>query len=239
MDSVYQILEYLPLRYKNEADFNYFSFLAKSVEQNYNAGNFHFAVIALHMIYMGIVYHYIYGIYRADKTRFDCVLIGFHEKLKIKSNDDISWQTFSKENESVIFQFYRAVGIPNDLIGDLKSPVQTRNTYLHANGAYLDSSEGFEKLSIAYLRNLNKIDDFCMGEYKKLYFSFIDEIMIDVEDMEEASQYIDTDFIQEFGINNIILKELCKIKDSEYPDSKKIFYYAIKNMFDDDSAVNL
>jgi len=66
METAYQIFEYLPLKHKNPSDTDYFSFLAHSVEQNYTAKNYHFSVVALHMIYMGIIYHYIYGIFPAS-----------------------------------------------------------------------------------------------------------------------------------------------------------------------------
>ena len=58
METAYQIFEYLPIKYKNPSDADYFSFLVHSIDQNYRAENYHFAVAALHMIYMGIVYHY-------------------------------------------------------------------------------------------------------------------------------------------------------------------------------------
>ena len=61
-----QIFEYLPLKYKNPSDTDYFSFPAHSVEQNCKAKNYHFSVVSLHMIYMGIVYHDIYGIFPAS-----------------------------------------------------------------------------------------------------------------------------------------------------------------------------
>ncbi len=102
METASQIFEYLPLKYKNPSDTDYFSFPAHSVEQNYKAENCHFAIVALHMIYMGIVYHYIYGIFRADKKRFEYVLIGFHDRLQVKEIDNISWHSFSNENESTI-----------------------------------------------------------------------------------------------------------------------------------------
>lgn len=228
METAYQISEYLPLKYKNPSDADYFAFLFHSVEQNYQAGNYHFAVVALHMIYMGVVYHYIYGILRADKKRFEYVLIGFHDRLQVKDVDNISWHSFSNENESTIFQFYRAVGIPNDQIGNLKAPVKKRNDILHANGIYLTSEEDFEERSQKYLQNLEKIHQFCVDEYTMLFFQFLDEIKIDIEDKIEAAQYIEEDFIQEFGINSIIIRSLSKIDESEYPEEKKLFHSVLQ-----------
>ena len=77
MNTTYQIFEYLPLAYKKPSDLDFFDFLVHFVGQNYEAKNYHFAVVALYMIYMGIVYHYIYGIFWADKKCFEYALIGF------------------------------------------------------------------------------------------------------------------------------------------------------------------
>ena len=228
METAYQIFEYLPLKYKNPSDTDYFSFLAHSVEQNYIAKNYHFAVVALHIIYMGIVYHYIYGIFRADKKRFEYVLIGFHDRLQVKELDNISWHSFANENESTIFQFYRAVGIPNDQIGNLKAPVKKRNDILHTNGIYLTSEEDFEERAQTYLQNQERIHESCLVEFKKLFLRFLDEIKIDVESKEEASQYIQEDFIQEFGINSTTIRFMSRIDESEYPEDKKYFHSALQ-----------
>ncbi len=228
METAYQIFDYLPIKYKNPSDADYFSFLAHSVDQNYLAENYHFAVVALHMIYMGIVYHYIYGIFRADPKRFEYVLIGFHDRLQVKEIDNISWLSFSNENESTIFQFYRAVGIPNDQIGNLKAPVKKRNAILHTNGIYLTSEDDFEDRSQKYLQNLERIHQFCADEYKTLFLLFLKEIKIAVENEAEATQYLEGDFIQEFGINSITLRTLSKIDESKYPEEKKFFYSAIQ-----------
>jgi len=228
METAYQIFDYLPIKYKNPSDADYFAFLVHSVDQNYQAKNYHFAVVALHMIYMGIVYHYIYGIFRADPKRFEYVMIGFHDRLQVKELGKISWHSFSNEKESTIFQFYRAVGIPNDQIGNLKAPVKKRNDILHTNGIYLTSENDFEERSQKYLQNLEKIRQFCADEYKTLFFQFLDDIKVDVEDETEAAQYFEEDFIQEFGISQIIIRFLSKIDESEYYGEKKIFYSAIQ-----------
>lgn len=230
METAYQIFEYLPIKYKNPSDTDYFAFLVHSVDQNHQAENYHFAVVALHMIYMGIVYHYIYGIFRADKKRFEYVLIGFHDKLQVNELDNISWHSFSNENESTIFQFYRAVAIPKDQIGNLKAPVKKRNDILHTNGIYLTSEDDFEERAQIYLQNLERIHGFCFDEFKKLFLRFLDETKIDVENKEEADQYLQEDFIQEFGINSRIIRSLSLINEPEYPEEKKYFYLAIQEM---------
>lgn len=222
-ENVQEILEYLPLAHKRQGDYDYFNFLIDSVQKNYDAENYHFSLVAIHMIYMGIVYHYIYGIYKADKKRFDYVLIGFHDMLKndgeVSDFNDMSWQNFSVINESTIFQFYRAVGISNDQIGNLKNPVKTRNDYLHANGTYLSNEEDFEKQVQVYLKNLEKIHQFCFNEYRILFSKFLGEIKIEIQDEGEAGEYLNNDFVRENGANIIILRDL--LKDS-YTKGKNI-----------------
>lgn len=234
MEIAYQIFEYLPLKYKNPSDAKYFSFLINSVEQNYNFQNYHFAIVALHMIYMGIVYHYIYGIYRADKNRFEYVLIGFYDVLKkgkIKDFSEISWHVFSIINESTIFQFFRAVAFPNDKIGELNSPVKKRNDILHTNGIFVQSEEEFEIQSKQYLKNLEKIHTHCVQEYKSLFFQFLNEIKFGMSNVDEAIQYLEQNFIKEFGINIKILQDIYySIPKSQYPRNKKRFFQAIEKI---------
>lgn len=229
MDTVYQIFEYLPLIYKTPTDTEYFNFLIHSIEQNYEIKNYHFALVALHMIYMGIVYHYIYVIFKTDKKRFEYVLIGFHDRLNIKNIYDISWHSFSNENESTIFQFYQAIGISKDEIGQLKAPVKLRNDILHTNGTFIYNEDQFENQAQIYLRNLQKIDQYCFNEYKKLLFQFLNELKVSIRNKEEALQYLEEYFLKEFEINLNIMKNLSKIDKSQYPEKKKIFYYVIKD----------
>ena len=236
MEAAYQIFDYLSLKYKSPSDMDYFAFLVHSVEQNYQAENYHFAVVALHMIYMGIVYHYIYGILRVDPKRFEHVLIGFHNQLEQRGNlkdfSDISWHNFSIINESTIFQFYRTVGFSKDEIKQLKKPVEQRNDILHTNGIYLASENDFEERSQKYLQNLVKIHLCCFNEFKTLLFQFLNEIMIDIENVSEAILYLEEDFIKEFGINLIIIRSLSEISESEYPERNKLFFSAFQEMIE-------
>ena len=183
------------------------------------------------MIYIGIVYHYIYGIFRADKKRFEYVLIGFHDFLeskKVKDFENLSWHNFSIIKESQIFQFYRAVGISKGDITILKKPVGERNDILHTNGKHLSSENDFEERSQVYLENLEKINQFCKSEYEKLFFEFLNDIEIEIEDEKEANEYLEQDFIKEYGISEKNIKQLTEIKRSEYPNKQKIFYKVVQ-----------
>ncbi len=231
MQTPYEIFEYLPLQYKDQSDLEYFQFLTHSVEQNYNAGNFHFALVALHMIYMGIVYHYIYAIFRADPKKFDLVLIGFHDFLeskKIKDFSNLSWHNFSIINEAHIFQFYRAIGLNKGDVKTLKNPVNNRNDLLHTNGSFLADENRFDELAQQYLQNLQKIHNACQPKYEKLYNKFLRSIKIKPT-KEEAEEFLAQDFIKEYGTNQQVIKDLSKKPKSSYIANTKIFFQVLKD----------
>ena len=169
-----------------------------------------------------------YNFYREKKFLFNNAPVAIWIADYSRITKFIRNHSFSNENESTIFQFYRAVGIPNDQIGNLKAPVKKRNDILHTNGIYLTSENDFGERSQKYLQNLEKIHQFCADEYKTLFIRFLGDIKVDVEDEAEATQYLEEDFIQEFGINSIIIQTISKIEESEYPKEKKLFYSAIQ-----------
>lgn len=233
METIYEIFEYLPLQHKEPSDLEYFEFLKSSVLQNYEAKNYHFALVAVHMIYMGIVYHYIYAISKADKKRFDYVLIGFHDFLEgknVKDFQNLSWHNFSIINESTIFQFYRAVGITKGDIKILKKPVTDRNDITHSNGSFVSEESEFEKRLEKYLQNIVKIDNFCRDEYLKLYNKFLRSIKIKILDESEAFGYLEQDFIREYGVNIKTIQKLAKTKKKDYPLKAKLIFNAIRLM---------
>jgi len=233
MDSFYQILEYLPLEYKISSDFIYFQKLLGSTERNLDAKDYHIALVTLHMIYMGVVYHYIYQLFRSSPKKFDSILIGFHHILKLKNNENISWHVFSKIYESSIFEFYRSLGLKQDVIGGLKSPVNNRNDILHTNGVYIDSESVFNERAQNYLNCLKKIDSACYENYCKLYKKFLRSVSVSLPDKEEANGYFIDDFIREYGVSRIACNNLLKLKKIEYPGSRnntRLFYLVLEDI---------
>ena len=228
MENFYKIIEYLPERYKSTDDQNYFDFLIQSVIDNYEQGNYHFSLVPLHMIYMGVVYNAIYAISSVDSKRFENILIGHHKRLEINDSSEIdSWQSFSRINETTIFQFYRAVGISGDEIRSLKEPVTQRNNLLHANGAYFSDKVKFGKEVATYLGNLDKIHTACLNEYQKLFSKFLKEISNEVLDEDEANLYLEN-FMRDYGVSRQVLIRLSKIQKREYPNKAKIIFNSVK-----------
>ncbi len=221
MDNAYKIFEYLPLKYKIASDFSYFDNLKNSVERNYNEGDYHFALAGLHMIYMGIVYHYLYRLHRSSPGRFDLMLIGFHNFLKKDENGEITWHSFCPIHESSIFDFYRSVGVKKDVIGILKKPVKSRNELMHTNGIYVSSENDFSDRSLNYLQCMEKIENFCNDILQKIFKRYLRSLKISLEDEEEAKDYILNDLVPEYGINQTQLVKLLKIKQIDYATTKR------------------
>ncbi|WP_462137987.1 hypothetical protein [Candidatus Mycalebacterium sp.] len=223
MKDLDEIFEYLPLKYKLPTDVEYFGFLIESVENNYERQNYHFAFLSLHMVYMGIVYNYIYAIFKTDLEQFENVLIGHHKILNIKDSSKIeSWHLLSKINEATIFQFFRAVGIPNGTIGNLKKPVQQRNEFAHTNGVYLSNEDKFNERVENYLANLEEIQEFCSEEYKNLFFRFLKGFAVKIS-KDEGKLHLG-DFMRDYGVSRRTIDRLAKIKKKDYPKNANIIF---------------
>ena len=130
MEEAYEILNYLPIRFKNRNDQEYIEFLWDSFESNYNNEKYQFSFIAYHMLFMSFVYFNVWQIKKIHKEDFDKITLGFHECFETATSPF----TFSVENESKILNLFRFFGLRKDKIGQYKSIVKLRNNVAHSNG---------------------------------------------------------------------------------------------------------
>ena len=225
---------YLPYKYKIDSDKEYFELLTKAVDLNYEKKCFHFSILGLHMIYMGIIYQYLLGVSRVDKIRFNHVLIGFHHKfeekpLKIKDINDINWQHLSKINERTIFDFYRVFeGLEDRIIG-FKKLVDIRNDLSHSNGT-IATIDVFDDYSFKCLESLKTINQACESEYKKLFNSYLKEPDLpekDLNDKDVLHEYMETNFIAKHNINIEMVKVLSQL---EQTDENEIYIERFKGI---------
>lgn len=215
MEAVNEINEYLPIRYKTPVDLDYFERLFASVSKNHENEDYHFSLTALHMLYMGIVYHNLYKFYKYSPKKFDLILIGFHNNIKPDKIDDLSWQSLSKIKERSIFEFYRSLGCDSE-IGEFKRTVDDRNDLVHTNGKYVTEEDIFSERSKYYLRCTKKIEEKSADIVLKLFNKYLRSIKVSIFD-EEAKEYLYKDFIVEYGISMNNLKKLKSIVQSAYP----------------------
>lgn len=224
---------FLPWDYKLSADSDYFLELIGIVHHNTekqpHVGSVHFALMAMHMIFMGIVYNYISILYAASPKKFNNVFIGFHHDLE-KGNEEFSWHKLSNINERTIFEFFRYVGIEKPDICNLKKLVDGRNDLSHTNGVYVGDFQEFSQQSQKYLRGADIINQACFHEIKKMYFRFIRSVKVKLVDQEEAVQYLREYFFREYNIGSKIVDKLSDIGLRDYPrttNSKK-FHSGLK-----------
>ncbi|MYE38085.1 MAG: hypothetical protein F4X82_01010 [Candidatus Spechtbacteria bacterium SB0662_bin_43] len=231
MDSVYQIFDYLPIRYQIDSDFDYFEFLKNSVEQNYHIENYHFASIALHMVFMGIVYHHLYILTCESGGRRDALL---RDSKKIRNQYNkrgkvLSWQNFSSENERSVFKFLKTVGAKNDMIDQLKQLVDQRNDLVHTNGSLLQDQVLFDEKANDYLQGIKNIHYVCREEYKNLFLKFLNELQFDIEDIQDAEMYLEN-FIRKYAVSRNLLSHLGDIvPKSRYLQGTQLLYSIIQD----------
>jgi len=229
LELLFTMTDYLPYVFKDQVASDYFENLIDFSTKNLIDKDPHFSIAALHMVYMGAAYNYLYGLYRLSPKRFDSILIGFHHMIP-RDVGIRSWQDFSLIHESSIFDFFRHVGLKETDIKELKAPVKARNDLVHSNGMYVVDTEAFVSASKSMLRCIGKIENACFPGVKKLFFRFVRSEKVDLYDTEDAIDYLRTYFFAEYAVSKRAVSSLSEISFSEYPDRKnsKKFFDALK-----------
>jgi hypothetical protein len=134
MEEAYEILKYLPIRFKNRSEEEYIKFLWDSFESNYSNEKYQFSFMAYHMLFMSFVYFNIWQIRSVRKDDFDKIKLGFNDGLEKATTPFM----FSVEGESRVFDLLKYLCASHSdvksLIGQYKALVKERNDIAHANG---------------------------------------------------------------------------------------------------------
>ncbi|RYU84433.1 hypothetical protein [Hymenobacter persicinus] len=139
MEEAARIRDYLPRRFKNEREQEYINALWQAFEQNYLAGQYQFALLAYHMLFMSCVYCAIWQIKGNRKVLLENALILHQDEDKILNAS--SPFNFSEMQERAVFSLLRLVNCERQHIGKLKKLVDDRNNMAHANGNIYYTSE--------------------------------------------------------------------------------------------------
>ena len=176
MDEAYQIFDYLPVRFKNENETEYINFLWSSFESNHEKGNYQFAVIAYHMLFMSFIYFKVWQIKNNTSANFENSLIGFADKIEKSFMEATSPFSFSEEQEARIFLFFKLIGIGPERIGKYKKLVKDRNEIAHSNGNVFYKSEDdlFDKV-IEYNKMIAEIQIYSNALIQNCYSCFLKE----------------------------------------------------------------
>lgn len=130
MEEAYEILNYLPIRYKNINEQEYIEFLWDSFQSNYENEKYQFSFIAYHMLFMSFVYFNVWQIKKIQEEDYGKIILGFDGIFETATSPF----SFSQESERKIFTLFRLFGLDKSKIGKYKKVVDLRNNVAHSNG---------------------------------------------------------------------------------------------------------
>ena len=175
MDDAFQIYEYLPIYDPNPAHQKYIQFLWDSCAANYQVGQYTFAFIPFHMLYMSVIYSIMWKLKRFKPVEFGYALIGFRadQRKRILSADEIF--SFHVLNESQIFDILLLLNFDNNSIGRFKSSVKTRNKAAHPSGVIaFPEQQALDRQITEMLQNLEAIQSGCPEMLQHLLYTFLE-----------------------------------------------------------------
>lgn len=194
MEESYQILDFLPLRFKNPREQEYIEFLWQSFETNYKNGNYQFAIMAYHMLFMSFVYFNVWQIKKNTNGDFQKSLFGFSDHIEKNFNSASSPFTFSQENEAKIFAFLKLIGIGKEKIGQYKKMVNDRNEIAHSNGnIYYQNQQDIDQKIHDYIRFAEEIQQYSAPLIEACFQNFL----LESADPEEREYPSESDQINE------------------------------------------
>lgn len=201
----FEILNFLPIRFKNRNEQEYIEFLWDSFESNYNNEKYQFSFIAYHMLFMCFVYFNVWQIKKIHKEDFEKITLGFHDCFEAASSPF----TFSEEYESKILNIFRFFGLGKDKIGKYKSIVKLRNDVAHSNGnIFFKSQETVDSKIDEILRFADEIQRHSKSAIQDCFKRFLVE-----SQNEDERRYID---IQEQIHEELVHEHYLSQKDLEF-----------------------
>ncbi len=134
MDDAQRLADYLPVSYKNPTEKEYINFLWDAFGSNYESEKYPFAFLSLHMLFMSFVYFKIWQIKCGCPADFKLAMVGFGRDTEKDILDATTPFALSLINESLVFRFFKLIGMENSDIGRFTKVVKDRNDSAHANG---------------------------------------------------------------------------------------------------------
>jgi hypothetical protein len=205
MEEAYEILNYLPIRFKNRNEEEYIKFLWDSFESNYENEKYQFSFMAYHMLFMSFVYFNIWQIKKIHSADYDKITLGFSDCF----NNATSPFTFSQEQERRIFTLFKFFGLGNEKIGQYKKIVDLRNEVAHSNGnIFFKAQETVDNKITEILRFAEEIQQHSKSAIQDCFKRFL----IESQNREER-RYID---IQEQIHEELVHERYMSQEDLEF-----------------------
>lgn len=205
MEESFDILNYLPIRFKNRTEQEYIEFLWDSFESNYSNEKYQFSFMAYHMLFMCFVYFNVWQIKKIHQEDYNKITLGFNDCFATATSPF----GFSAEMESKIFLLFTFFGLGKEKIGKYKKLVKNRNEIAHSNGNIFFRGQATVDEKIAeILKFANEIQEKTKSAIQDGFKRFL----IESQD-EEGRRYID---IQEQINEELIHEHYMSQKDIEF-----------------------
>jgi hypothetical protein len=151
---------------------------------------------------MVFVYIHIFRIADKNRESFKNSLVGFPREEKELLKEPDFPLILSVINEKTVFRFFRLNNFSEQLIGEIATPVKTRNECLHANGMIVcDSEDKFELELKSYISKMDKINAGNTNILNSLYEHYaLDSLMLD-EEYELTTDDIETNILLGAGFS--------------------------------------
>lgn len=215
-EEVAKIREYLPINsnFVQLGEFidHHFLHLVGCVENKlYSSSLTH-----LHILYMVFVYIHIFRIADENKESFNYSLVGFPQQEKELLKEPDFPLVLSVINEKTVFRFFRLNSFSEQLIGEIASPVSTRNDCLHANGKIICNDEtSFGRELKSYFDKMDKINGGNSNILQKLYEHYaLDPLLLDIE-YELTPDDIETNILLTAGFSVEELRLMTSARDDK------------------------
>lgn len=183
-----EILRFLPINPYDEEDItNYIRNIANLIAVNYKYGQYQFAYLGVHLLYMTYIYCTAWKISQIEPERYKDAIVfaraynGRERDLKIEDADSIF--AYSLMPEKDIAKLFKIIGLNNSHIAFVGDLVDTRNEMAHASGKFKILTEGsYDAQTNSVIHSMNNIHkgmiplilkwygqvliSFCKGEYE-------------------------------------------------------------------------
>ncbi|GAB3858812.1 hypothetical protein [Hymenobacter negativus] len=196
MEEATPIMDYLPNSFKHQNEQDYVSFLWDAFASNYEAGQYQFALLAYHMLFMSGVYCSLWQIRTSRQSLFANALL-FHQDEEVML-EATSPFVFSKAQESNVFKFMRLIDCEKQHIGKFTKLVKDRNSIAHSNGNIFYQTKPAADIQIAeVLRQLAVIQELM----RPILHSCLSQFLLESHNPEEREYSLDEDQIREVLIH--------------------------------------
>ena len=212
MEEAGRIFEYLPISFRSESEEEYIKFLWDAFLFNYENKKYQFAFLSFHMIFMCYVYSEIWQIRKNNSENFEKALVGFHKEKEAMLIKATSPFALTEIEESVVFRFFKLIGMDNSDIGKCTKIVKDRNEMTHSNGNIFFRDEKSLELKVEEVfRCIDKIQK-CSA---KIIVSCYEKFLKESSGVDKREYPDDRNQIREILIykNYLSRKDMTTLKD--------------------------